>query len=393
MSNQEILWKPTYTQINQSQMMGYTHFINKQFGLDLDNYENLYQWSIENIDLFWDSFRKFSKIKFSKEPHQIIDDVGKMPGAVWFEGSQFNFAENLLRYRNEDTAIRFFGEDKVFRELSFNELYSQTSKMASYFKSIGIKKGDKIVGYIPNLPETVICMLASTSIGAIWSSCSPDFGVVGVLDRFEQIIPKLLIVSDGYYYKGKLINYSEKVKKVINGLNSLDGLIEINYVNTKNNYMLRIRSFDYTKDEYRKIISEASVVCEKESIQLIIDHPFEYSPPLYFSGIHYTSSYLSEVKKIDESRYFLSASCHNLEEVSIANNLNLDFIIVSPVLKSKHIKQKCLGWKDFKKISEYANMPTFALGGIKPRDLPISINNSGYGVSGITNFWKNNILD
>ncbi len=169
--------------------------------------------------------------------------------------------------------------------------------------------------------------------------------------------------------------------------------ISSDILNIKNNYILRIRSFDYTKDEYTKIISEASVVCEKESIQLIIDHPFEYSAPLYFSGIHYTSSYLSEVKKIDESRYFLSASCHNLEEVSIANNLNLDFIIVSPVLKSKYIKQKCLGWKDFKKISEYANMPTFALGGIKPQDLPISINNSGYGVSGITNFWKNNILD
>jgi len=169
--------------------------------------------------------------------------------------------------------------------------------------------------------------------------------------------------------------------------------ISNNILYIKNNYMLRIRSFDYTKDEYRKIISEVSVICKKESIQLIIDHPFEYSLPLYFSGIHYTSSYLSEVKKIDENKYFLSASCHNLDEVSIANNLNLDFIIVSPVLKSKHINQKCLEWKGFKKIAEYANMPTFALGGIKPRDLSISLNNSGYGVSGITNFWKNNILD
>ena len=169
--------------------------------------------------------------------------------------------------------------------------------------------------------------------------------------------------------------------------------ISSDILNTKNNYMLRIRSFDYTKDEYEKIISNASMSCKREMIQLIIDYPFENNLALDFSGIHYTSSNLLEVDKINKSRYFLSASCHNLEEVSIANNLNLDFIIVSPVLKSKHIKQKCLGWKDFKKISEYANMPTFALGGIKPRDLPISINNSGYGVSGITNFWKNNILD
>ena len=169
--------------------------------------------------------------------------------------------------------------------------------------------------------------------------------------------------------------------------------ISSDILNTKNNYMLRIRSFDYTKDEYEKIILNASMSCKREMIQLIIDHPFENNSELDFSGIHYTSSNLLEVDKINKSRYFLSASCHNLEEVSIANNLNLDFIIVSPVLKSKYIKQKCLGWKNFKKISEYANMPTFALGGIKPRDLPISINNSGYGVSGITNFWKNNILD
>jgi 8-oxo-dGTP diphosphatase len=164
--------------------------------------------------------------------------------------------------------------------------------------------------------------------------------------------------------------------------------ISSDILNTKNNYMLRIRSFDYTKDEYEKIISKASMSCKREMIQLIIDHPFENNSTLDFSGIHYTSSNLLEADKINESRYFLSASCHNLDEVSIANNLNLDFIIVSPVLKSKYKNKKCLGWEGFKKISEYANMPTFALGGINPKDLPISINNSGYGVSGISNFWK-----
>ena len=164
--------------------------------------------------------------------------------------------------------------------------------------------------------------------------------------------------------------------------------ISSDILNIRNNYMLRIRSFDYAEDEYKQIISKASMNCKREMIQLIIDHPFENNSALDFSGIHYTSSNLLKVDKINESKYFLSASCHNLDEVSIANNLNLDFIIVSPVLKSKYKNEKCLGWEGFKKISEYASMPTFALGGISPKDLPISIDNSGYGVSGITNFWK-----
>jgi acetoacetyl-CoA synthetase len=273
MDNNQVLWNPSKDQINNSQMMDFIHYINKDYQLKISDYSKLYQWSIENIDLFWNSFRLYSKIKFSQEPTDIIDNINLMPGATWFNGSKLNFAENLLKYRNNNIAIRFFGEDKIFKELSFNTLYEETSRMASYFKSIGINTGDVVVGYIPNLPETVICMFATTSIGAIWSSCSPDFGVSGVLDRFKQIKPKLLIISDGYFYKGKPIYYTDKVNKVVKGLPSIENIIEVNYINSKNNYQFDINTYT--------AIQKNEFSCDMNFAQLPFNHPLYI---MYSSG-------------------------------------------------------------------------------------------------------------
>ncbi|MBC8198211.1 MAG: acetoacetate--CoA ligase [Candidatus Marinimicrobia bacterium] len=273
MDNNQVLWSPSEDQINNSQMMNFINYVNKVHRLKINNYSNLYKWSIEHIDLFWNSFRQYSEIKFSNEPFETIDNINFMPGATWFNGAKLNFAENLLKYRNNQIALRFFGEDKVFKEISYNDLYEQTSKIASYLISIGIKSGDKVVGYIPNLPETVICMLATTSLGAIWSSCSPDFGVSGVLDRFKQIEPKLLIISDGYFYKGKSIYYSDKVNKVVEDLPSLDNVIEINYINSENNYQFEVTNYFLLQKKY--------LLHDMEFSQLPFNHPLYI---MYSSG-------------------------------------------------------------------------------------------------------------
>jgi len=273
MDNNRVLWSPSEDQINNSQMMNFINYVNKVHRLKINHYSNLYKWSIEHIDFFWNSFRQYSEIKFSNEPFETIDNINFMPGATWFNGAKLNFAENLLKYRNNQIALRFFGEDKVFKEISYNELYEQTSKIASYLISIGIKSGDKVVGYIPNLPETVICMLATTSLGAIWSSCSPDFGVSGVLDRFKQIEPKLLIISDGYFYKGKSIYYSDKVNKVVEDLPSLDNVIEINYINSENNYQFEVTNYFLLQKKY--------LLHDMEFSQLPFNHPLYI---MYSSG-------------------------------------------------------------------------------------------------------------
>ena len=243
--NKDIVWFPLKQNIQDTQMMEFIDYVNKIYKLNFKKYDELYNWSISNFTDFWDSFKKYSNIKLSIDSDEIIDYSEKMPGAKWFSGSRLNFAENLLQYKNDNLAIRFIGENKVYRELTYNQLHFEVLKVQHYYISIGIKEGDKIVGYIPNLPEAVICMLAASSLGAIWSSCSPDFGVTGVLDRFEQIKPKILIIADGYFYKGNSVNYSDKVNKVIEGLNSLEYIIEVPYINNLNKYQCKkINYFD-----------------------------------------------------------------------------------------------------------------------------------------------------
>lgn len=136
-----------------------------------------------------------------------------MPGAKWFTGAQMNFAENLLRRRDDHKAIIFRGEDSVKKEYTYKQLYEEVRKVAAGLKKLGVFKGDRIAAFMPNMPETVMMMLAATSIGAIWSSTSPDFGIKGVLDRFSQIKPKIVLAADGYFYKGKKFDSQEKAKE------------------------------------------------------------------------------------------------------------------------------------------------------------------------------------
>ncbi|MBT5096868.1 MAG: acetoacetate--CoA ligase [Candidatus Marinimicrobia bacterium] len=220
-----ILWKPSKDQINSSQLEAFRLQVNSRFNLKIENYSELHSWSISNINDFWKAIWGFMAIKCSSNYNQVVDDENKMPGAKWFDGLLFNFAENLLRIKSDKAAIIFQSENADSKIISYNELYDEVEKVASTLRKMGINNGDRIVGIMPNLPETVIAMLATTSIGAIWSSCSPDFGTQGILDRFTQINPKIIFASDGYFYKGKSFDSLNKLKDLLNHLPSVRKVI------------------------------------------------------------------------------------------------------------------------------------------------------------------------
>ena len=203
--------------------------INEKYNHDFQNYYNLHRWSIENPTDFWGEFWACSDIKYSRLFNDVVDDPKKMPGAKWFEGAALNFAENLLQRRDDHTAIVFWGEDKVRKTLTYKELFDEVHRIAEGLKRLGVQKGNRVAGFVPNMPESIIAMLATASIGAIWSSSSPDFGIKGVLDRFSQIEPKVIFAAGGYFYKGKIIDSQEKLKGILNKLPSVEKVVLVEY--------------------------------------------------------------------------------------------------------------------------------------------------------------------
>ena len=230
-----ILWTPTQDQVNTSQMEAFRNQVNSRFNINLKDYFDLYDWSISNISDFWKAVWGFMALEFSGDYTQVVDDDSKMPGAQWFEGVKMNFAENLLRIRSEKPAIHFKGEGQAVRTLSYNELFDEVEKLSSALRKIGIQQGDRVAGFMPNMPETIIAMLATASIGAIWSSSSPDFGIKGVLDRFTQIEPKVLFAANGYYYNGKKFDSLEKLNSILDQLPSVDHVVVTPYTDSNHN--------------------------------------------------------------------------------------------------------------------------------------------------------------
>ena len=221
------MWQPNREQITGSQMVQFMAFINSRYELAIENYSQLYQWSIDQVEDFWSSFWDFSQIIYHSPYHSVVDDINKMPGAKWFEGTTLNFAENLLRYRDTKIAIQFYGEDGRQFSLTYKELYNQVSQLSQSMREMGIVKNDRVIGFMSNIPETVIAMLAAASIGAIWSSCSQDFGIKGVLDRFSQIKPKLIFAAERYQYNGKQIDCLLKLQNIIAKLPSIEKIVII----------------------------------------------------------------------------------------------------------------------------------------------------------------------
>ena len=225
----KILWKPDPETAAKSQIYKYMEFVNDYSGRKFKTYDELWRWSVENIQAFWGTFWHYSGIKYSADFKEVVDDPKKMPGAKWFVGARLNFAENLLQRRDDHPAIIFRGEDGTTRSLTFRELYEETHRVAEGLKRLGVGKGDRVAAFMPNIPEAVIAMLAAASLGAIWSSTSPDFGIKGVLDRFSQIEPKVIFSVDGYLYSGKHFDSQEKLRGILGQLPTIEKVVMVNF--------------------------------------------------------------------------------------------------------------------------------------------------------------------
>ena len=224
------MWSPSATQIASANMTAFRREAERRSGLSLPDYQALWRWSVDDIDGFWSLLWDFCGVVAETKGDRVLVDGDKMPGARFFPDARLNYAENLLRRRDDATAIVFNGEGRVRRTVSYRELYDMVSRVASALRASGIGPGDRVAGYLPNLPEAIVFLLAAASIGAIWSSASPDFGVQGVLDRFGQIEPKLLVTTDGYFYGGKAHDVRGKVLEILPQLPTVQRTVLVPYV-------------------------------------------------------------------------------------------------------------------------------------------------------------------
>ena len=224
----ERLWQPSADQIAEARMSDFLQQINVHNDAGLANYHELYQWSIDNNEAFWSLIWDYFDV-IGEKGDVIVQDKDKLPGAKWFPEAELNFAENLLRHKDNHSALVFRGENGERQELSYEALYLQVARAAHALKTQGVSSGDRVAGMMPNCIETIVMMLATTSLGAIWSSCSPDFGVQGVLDRFGQIEPKVLMTVDGYFYNQKNLNIKDKVSEIADNLPTVEHLVLVNF--------------------------------------------------------------------------------------------------------------------------------------------------------------------
>jgi len=226
MSNNIPLWEPSQQQIEQSNLFDFIQYCSKVTQQQFTDYHTFYNWSIKSSEIFWSLLWDYCSVIGDKGERILIhsDDIEK---AQWFPDARLNFAQNLLQTNSEDLAIIFKAEDKVDYSLTFYELYQQVAAVSEWLKQQGIQKGDRVAALMPNMPETIVAMLATASLGAVWTSTSPDFGEESVIDRFGQTQPKILFTVDGYFYNGKTIDIRSKVKIVLSSLPTLQQLVEI----------------------------------------------------------------------------------------------------------------------------------------------------------------------
>ena len=271
----KLLWKPSTDRIQNTNMYRFMNVINDRYHHNFSEYAHLHTWSVENIAAFWETMWEFADIIASKPYDQVIDDVTKMPGAHWFSGARLNFAENLLRFRDARTALIFKGEDRPPTRMTYAELYDEVARVACSLKACGVRPGDRVVGFMPNMPATIVAMLAATSMGATWSSCSPDFGIKGVLDRFGQIKPKVLFTADGYFFKGRKIDSLQRIADILKQLSSIEKVVVVPYTEDKADISRVPNAVHY--QDFRS--SESCL--EIEFKQLPFDHPLYI---MYSSG-------------------------------------------------------------------------------------------------------------
>jgi len=223
------IWVPSKSRIERSNMMRFMTALQKQYP-EIKNYQDLYQWSINNTGKFWKAIWEFCDVRYKKSYDKVLVDGDKLPGAKWFVGSKINFAENLLKADDTQLAIIGRSERPQRSTLNYRQLRNNVARMSHALIDSGVKPGDRVAGYLPNIPETVISMLATAAVGAVWSSCSEDFGVRGVLDRFGQIEPTILIAADGYSYQGKEINRIDNIATLSHSISSIKKVVVIPFL-------------------------------------------------------------------------------------------------------------------------------------------------------------------
>ena len=210
------MWTPTQSDVENSEMTRFMRYVETNHNAPaMSTYRELHCWSVTEYSSFWMALWKFIDVKASIQPVAAYDDITKFPGCKFYPGALLNFAENMLKFRDGRTAIIFHCDCSAKpRNITYRELYDSVSRFAAALKQANVKCGDRVAGFIPNIPESVIAMLAATSMGAIWSSCSPDFGIQGVMDRFGQIEPVILFTTTAYFYKGKRVDLLPKIKSI-----------------------------------------------------------------------------------------------------------------------------------------------------------------------------------
>ncbi len=221
----QMLWQPSPKRINESNMHRFIQYVRETIDPALTTYSSLYQFSVDHPETFWLAIWEFCEVVGDRNASAVVDDVHQMPGARWFPEAKINFAENLLRPSGSKDAILFAGENGKRETLSFDDLRNQVASVAAALRAQGVTAGDRVAGYMPNCPQTIVAMLATASIGAIWSSCSPDFGVNGVVDRFGQIEPKVLFSVDGYQYGGKTFGLLPKIEEIAKKITSIERVV------------------------------------------------------------------------------------------------------------------------------------------------------------------------
>ncbi|MHA1293393.1 MAG: AMP-binding protein [Promethearchaeota archaeon] len=224
------LWEPSEDWIKNAEITRFINFVNDNYGQNIKGGKELYKWSVESISNFWDAMWKFAEIIASKPYDKVVEDLNVFPGTKWFPGAKLNFAENLLKFKDDQLAFIFQGETKVSKQMTYAELNKIVARLAKSLKETGVKPGDRVVSYIPNLIETPIAMLAATAIGATWASCGAELQPSAVIDRFGQIEPKVLFTVDGYYYRDKEFNITENAKTVVDALPSIEKVVVVSYI-------------------------------------------------------------------------------------------------------------------------------------------------------------------
>ena len=229
----KVLWEPSQSIIKNSNIKKFINFLNKKYNLNIKDYFELYDFSIKDIQFFWKNIWDFMKIKYKEKYREIVDDLNKFPGASWFKGARLNYAENMLRFKDKKIALTYIREDGYKKEISYRDLYEIVSRTQRAIKKCGIKKGERVAAFMPNMIETVIFMLSSASVGAIWASQGTEVGINALIDKFSQVEPKLLFTTDFYLYKGKNYDNIERIEELIKNISSIEKIIIVPYFDKK----------------------------------------------------------------------------------------------------------------------------------------------------------------